>query len=166
MFWCFYCFEHISHAGFPRIFYIFHLFPLLTLKCRLGRFHKNLNRWCNKLLKFFQKQKSRKRCNIYTKAFTNKRNNDDSRENEMLYDVKLEVEELFMVNKGLDFLYILHNQIICQKFEIEICQLREHQQKTFVMLGRFWPLKGWGGLGKSVKKRKVCDKNLFSDIIE
>ena len=36
----------------------------------------------------------------------------------------------------------------------------ENLQKAFVTLGRFWPLRG-GGLGESVKKRKICDENLF-----
>ena len=43
--------------------------------------------------------------------------------------------------------------------------LREHRQKTFVPLSRFWPLKGWeGGLSKFVKKRKFITKIFFTDI--
>ena len=39
--------------------------------------------------------------------------------------------------------------------------LREHQQKTFVMLSGFWLLRGWGSLSKSVKKENSY-KNLAS----
>ena len=31
-------------------------------------------------------------------------------------------------------------------------KIREHRQKTFIMLSGFWPLKGVGGLSKSIKK--------------
>ena len=31
-------------------------------------------------------------------------------------------------------------------------KIREHRQKTFIMLSEFWPLKKVGGLSKSVKK--------------
>ena len=38
------------------------------------------------------------------------------------------------------------------------CLIREHEQKTFVMLNRFWPFKGGGegggGVNKSIKKEK------------
>ena len=44
--------------------------------------------------------------------------------------------------------------------------IREPQQKTFIMLSKFRPLRGWGNLGESVKKRKICDKNLSSDRVE
>ena len=42
---------------------------------------------------------------------------------------------------------------------------REHQQKTFVTLGRFWlahlqGLAGWGKGFNEFNKKKVCDKNL------
>ena len=30
--------------------------------------------------------------------------------------------------------------------------LREHRQKTFVTLSRFWPLSGWGGWVNPLKK--------------
>ena len=41
--------------------------------------------------------------------------------------------------------------------------LREHQQKNFVMLSRFWPLRGRGGVvvvWVNPLKKKICDKNL------
>ena len=45
-----------------------------------------------------------------------------------------------------------------------IANLREHQQKTFVMLSRFWPLiRGSGCLSESVKKGKFVMKIFFSD---
>lgn len=40
---------------------------------------------------------------------------------------------------------------------------REHQLKAFVTLSGFWPLSEWSRLSESVKQRKACDKNLFSD---
>ena len=46
--------------------------------------------------------------------------------------------------------------------------LREHQQKTFVMLSRFWPLRGLGNLSESVKMENFVMKfvNLFfSDML-
>ena len=36
--------------------------------------------------------------------------------------------------------------------------LKEHQQKSFVKLSRFDPLRGWVGLGKSVTKAKFVMK--------
>ena len=43
--------------------------------------------------------------------------------------------------------------------------IREHGQKTFVMISRFWLLRGWGrgrGGGRvNPLKKKICDKNLF-----
>ena len=39
--------------------------------------------------------------------------------------------------------------------------VREHQQKRFVMLSRFWPLKGLGGLSESIKEGKFVTKIFF-----
>ena len=39
--------------------------------------------------------------------------------------------------------------------------LREHQQKTFATLSGFWPLRGWEGLGESVKKENLWQKFFF-----
>ena len=42
---------------------------------------------------------------------------------------------------------------------------------TFVLLSRFWPLRGWGegegggGLSKSVKKRKFATKIFCSELL-
>ena len=53
--------------------------------------------------------------------------------------------------------------------------LREHRQKTFVMLNRIWSLRwGWGEggtggggcLSESVKKGKFVKKIFFSDNVE
>ena len=45
-----------------------------------------------------------------------------------------------------------------------IQNLREHTQKTFVTLSRFWP--EVGGLSESVKKVKFVTKIFFSDNVE
>ena len=45
--------------------------------------------------------------------------------------------------------------------------VREHWQKTFLTLSRFWPLRGWGGGGLSeFVKKKICDRNFVSDNFE
>ena len=43
--------------------------------------------------------------------------------------------------------------------------LWEHQQKTFVTLSRFWPLRVWGSLSESVKKGQFMTKIFFSDVV-
>ena len=46
-------------------------------------------------------------------------------------------------------------------------EFREHRQKTFVTLSRFWPLRGWGGRGglsEFVKKGKFV-KTFFFQIM-
>ena len=40
--------------------------------------------------------------------------------------------------------------------------VREHRQKTFVLLNGFWPLNGWG---ESVKKRKIRDEIFFFQML-
>ena len=45
-------------------------------------------------------------------------------------------------------------------------RVREHQQKTYVILRRFWPLWGQGWLSESVKKGKLVTKIFFSDNAE
>ena len=42
---------------------------------------------------------------------------------------------------------------------------RQHQQKTFAMISGFWPVRGWG-FEWIYQKRRICDKNLFSNNIE
>ena len=46
--------------------------------------------------------------------------------------------------------------------------VREHWQKTFLTLSRFWPLRGWGGRGglSEFVKKKICDGNFVSDNFE
>ena len=46
------------------------------------------------------------------------------------------------------------------------CSFREHQQKAFVMLSRFWQFKGVGGLSESIKKgQNLCWKSFFEIIM-
>ena len=40
-------------------------------------------------------------------------------------------------------------------------KIRQHQQKDFVTLSGFWPLREWGGLSESVKKGKFVTKIFF-----
>ena len=42
--------------------------------------------------------------------------------------------------------------------------LREHQQKTIVMLRGFWLLRGWGSFIESAKKGKIVTK-IYSQIM-
>ena len=45
--------------------------------------------------------------------------------------------------------------------------IREHQQKVFVRLSRFWLLKGWEGEGFSESSKKGnCMTKIFSDNVE
>ena len=39
--------------------------------------------------------------------------------------------------------------------------IREHRQKIFVTLSRFWALRGWEGLSEFVKKEKFVEKIFF-----
>ena len=60
--------------------------------------------------------------------------------------------------------------IIPTKDALYVClrglfKFREHQQKTFVKLSRFWPLRGWGGLGESVKKENLWQKSFLKKIL-
>ena len=43
--------------------------------------------------------------------------------------------------------------------------VREHRQKTLVMLSGFWPFKGVGDLSDSIKKGKFVTKNSFFQIM-
>ena len=47
--------------------------------------------------------------------------------------------------------------------------LWKHKQDIYVMLSKFWPLKGWGGggceLSESVNKRKIHEKILFQIVL-
>ena len=56
----------------------------------------------------------------------------------------------------------------CIKFwKILFWWLREYQQKKFIMLSRFWMLRGWGrGLSESIKKGKFVTKILFQIILK
>ena len=92
---------------FMRIWHISHkfhkfMFPLLwTSKHCLGKFPEiEINRWSNTLFKFL----SRKSFYI-KKCFAH--NKDDSRINEILHSVKIEVGELLRVKKGLDFTFFI-----------------------------------------------------------
>ena len=39
--------------------------------------------------------------------------------------------------------------------------IREHQQKPFVTLSKFWLLRGWVGLSESIRKGKFIKKYFF-----
>ena len=66
----------------------------------------------------------------------------------------------------------MHKGKASQKKAILHYSVRQHRQKTFVTLSRFWLLIkevgewGVGGLSESVKKGKFATENLFSDNIE
>ena len=47
---------------------------------------------------------------------------------------------------------------MCVYIYIKLEHIREPLQKCFVMLSKFWPLKGLEDLGESVKKRKFVIK--------
>ena len=57
---------------------------------------------------------------------------------------------------------------MCNTFPMlrKISFVREHGQKTLVILSRSWPLKGVGFLGDSVIKGKFVTKIFLSDNIE
>ena len=48
-----------------------------------------------------------------------------------------------------------------QKLKTWNILLREHQQKTFVPLSRFWPLRGWGVWINPLKKENLRQKSFF-----
>ena len=58
--------------------------------------------------------------------------------------------------------------MVCNTFPVmhKISFVREHRQKTIVILSGFWPFKGVGGLSDSVKKGKFLTKIFLSDNAE
>ena len=62
------------------------------------------------------------------------------------------------VKFGKTYGYTLQNLKLCWR-------VREHQQKRFVTVSGFWPLRGWEGLSQSVKRRKFVTKIFFQIIL-
>ena len=52
--------------------------------------------------------------------------------------------------------------MVCNTFPMmhKISFVREHRQKTIVILSGFWPFKGVGGLSDSVKKGKFVKNDI------